>query len=185
PIFHSGDGTDRVLDSSRHVAGNRAAGCRKRHVDLYVPVIVDIDLINKSKFVDVHGDLGIVDRLEGGHHVVGETVEFLLRDGAGLGTRQRRPAFRRLRLVARASRHVQYVSLRHGTLPHPKNVAALRSASASRSTSSRVLYMPNDARQVAVTPNLAISGSQHWVPARTATPDRSMIVEMSCGCAPS
>ncbi len=37
---------------------------------------------------------------------------------------------------------------------------------------------------MAVTPNRASSGMVQWVPARTATPDRSMMVATSCGWAP-
>src|SRR5579871_6023923 len=69
--------------------------------------------------------------------------------------------------------------------PQAKKLCALCKASASRSTSSKVLYMPKEARQVAVVPKRASSGCAQWVPARTATPSRSMIVEMSCGWAPS
>ena len=44
--------------------------------------------------------------------------------------------------------------------------------------------MAKEARQLAVTPKRASSGMTQWVPARTATPERSMMVATSCGCAP-
>ena len=37
---------------------------------------------------------------------------------------------------------------------------------------------------MAVTPKRFSSGMAQWVPARTATPERSMMVATSCGCAP-
>ncbi len=55
------------------------------------------------------------------------------------------------------------------------------SASARASTSSGVLYRAKEARQVEVTPKRASSGLAQWVPARTATPERSIIVATSCG----
>ncbi len=39
-----------------------------------------------------------------------------------------------------------------------------------------MLYIANEARQVAVKPNRDNNGITQWVPARTATPERSMIV---------
>ena len=44
--------------------------------------------------------------------------------------------------------------------------------------------MAKEARQLAVTPKRASNGITQWVPARTATPERSMMVATSCGCAP-
>ena len=75
--------------------------------------------------------------------------------------------------------------LAHAYAAHAKKSCALISASASASTSALVLYMANEARHVAVTPSRSISGCAQWWPARTATPERSMMVEMSCGCSPS
>src|ERR1700761_1972725 len=67
---------------------------------------------------------------------------------------------------------------------HENNSRALISACARWSTSSRVLYIPNEARQVAVTLNRSKSGITQWVPARTAMPCRSMTVATSWGWAP-
>src|ERR1700758_1016579 len=67
---------------------------------------------------------------------------------------------------------------------HENNSRALISACARWSTSSLVLYIPNEARQVAVTLNRSKSGITQWVPARTAMPCRSMTVATSWGCAP-
>ena len=44
--------------------------------------------------------------------------------------------------------------------------------------------MANDARHVDVTPNRCISGMAQWVPARTATPERSITVATSWAWAP-
>src|SRR5690606_5083197 len=71
-----------------------------------------------------------------------------------------------------------------GVFSHAKNSCALISALARVSTSALVLYMPNEARHVAVTPKRASSGMVQWVPARTATPDRSITVAMSWAWAP-
>src|ERR1700704_3571328 len=45
--------------------------------------------------------------------------------------------------------------------------------------------MPKLARAVAGTPSRCISTWAQWWPARTATPWRSRISEMSCACTPS
>src|SRR5580704_6121418 len=67
---------------------------------------------------------------------------------------------------------------------HENSSRALISACARWSTSSRVLYIPNEARHVAVTLNRSKSGITQWVPARTAMPWRSITVATSWGCAP-
>src|ERR1700722_13998675 len=67
---------------------------------------------------------------------------------------------------------------------HENSSRALISACARWSTSSRVLYIPNEARHVAVTLNRSKSGITQWVPARTAMPCRSITVATSWGCAP-
>src|SRR5659263_37137 len=73
----------------------------------------------------------------------------------------------------------------HGcVVGHAKNSCALTREAASTSTSSLVLYIANEARHVAVSPKRASNGITQWVPARTATPARSMMVATSCGCAP-
>src|SRR4029077_21083425 len=69
-------------------------------------------------------------------------------------------------------------------LGHENSSRALISACARWSTSSRVLYMPNEARHVAVTLNRSKSGITQWVPALTAIPWRSITVATSWGCAP-
>src|SRR6185436_19118775 len=67
---------------------------------------------------------------------------------------------------------------------HENISCALISACARWSTSSRVLYIPNEARHVAVTLNRSKSGITQWVPARTAMPWRSITVATSWGWAP-
>jgi MFS family permease len=64
-----------------------------------------------------------------------------------------------------------------------RGIAQFQRMSTSASTSALVLYMPKDARQVAVTPRCSISGPAQCWPARTATPFLSSTVEMSCACA--
>jgi hypothetical protein len=185
--FHladAGHGGHGVLDPGRHLARHRAAWRRQRHLDRNVAVVVDVDLVDQPQLVDVGGNLGVVHGLQGRDDVGGELLQLLRRD---------RRAGRR-----RRTHRLLYLGVHgqlHSLLPlpacgervgiHPKKSRALISASASASTSALVLYMANDARQVAVTPRRSISGWAQWWPARTATPERSMMVEMSCGCRPS
>src|SRR5690606_120127 len=67
---------------------------------------------------------------------------------------------------------------------HPKNFRAFSSASARASTSALVLYMAKEARQVEVTPKRLSSGCAQCVPARTATPARSITIETACAWMP-
>src|ERR1700751_3101036 len=80
--------------------------------------------------------------------------------------------------------HLHGAGLDFGCVGHANKSRALISASARWSTSSRLLYIANEARQVAVTLNRSKSGITQWVPARTATPWRSITVATSWGWAP-
>src|ERR1700756_1398796 len=71
-----------------------------------------------------------------------------------------------------------------GHISHANKSRAFIRACARWSTSSRVLYIANEARQVAVTLNRSKSGITQWVPARTAIPWRSITVAISWGWAP-
>ena len=196
----------RVLHPDRHLAGHRAAGRRQRHLDGDVAVVVDVDLVDQSQLVDVGRDLGVVDGLERGDDVGRQLLQLLGRDrragtGGLTGAARLRQSAVLLSIASSARRVMPAKAGTHATLapisalawipafaamtPHAKNSRALISASASASTSALVLYIANDARHVAVTPSRSISGWAQWWPARTATPERSMMVEMSCGCRPS
>src|SRR5262249_11280712 len=120
----------------------------------------------------------IVDGLERGDDVVGEPRQLTLRQRRG----RRGVGAGRERSVARWGR------CRRGKLVrlvgHAKKPCALIKACASPSTSARGLYGPNEPRQVRLTPKGPSSGITQWVPARTATPARSMMVATSWGWAP-
>ena len=118
------------------------------------------------------GNFGVENGLQRADDLVGQTRHFLGRDGGRL-FRGGRGGVGRVGLASSVLRR-----------RHVKKSCAFTSACARQSISSRVLYIANEARQVAVTPNRANSGMTQWVPARTATPERSMIVATSCGCAP-
>src|SRR5262249_11781138 len=136
------------------------------------------DFVDQPELVDIGGNLRIIDGLERGDDVVGEPRQLAFRQrrgrrgaGAGRGRSGGRWACclprKFVRLVSGANRP-----------------CAMTRACASPSASARVLERPNEARQVAVTPKRASSGITQWVPARTATPARSMMVATSWGCAP-
>src|SRR5690606_37687647 len=116
-----------------------------------------------SDLVNIGRDLGIVHRLERGDDLGAEPFGF----------------FRRQRRRGRGDRRLVGLGFAHAN----KSCALIR-ASASVSTSASVLYIANDARHVAVSLNRSKSGITQWVPARTATPARSITVATSCGCAP-
>ena len=189
------DRGDGILDPDRHLAGHRAARRRQRHVDRDVAVVVDVDLVDQAQLVDV--GRGFPDRRRSSARRRCRRVSC---SSSSATASSRRPACRLRRptagaaaarqAAARPAASAAAMSLSIG-LPSPwsclmrKSRARLISASTSASTSACVLYMANDARHVAVTPRRSISGCAQWWPARTATPERSMMVEMSCGCRPS
>ena len=105
--------------------------------------------------------------LERGDDVVRQACQLVRRNGRGV------------RRIVGGGR-----GLGHG-IGHPNILRAEIRASARTSTSARVLYMAKEARQVAVTPKRCSSGWVQWVPARTATPARSITVATSWACAPS
>src|SRR5262249_38180700 len=143
---------------------------RQRHVDGDGAVVADVDLVDQSELVDVGRDFRVIDGLERRDDIVGQLAEVV-------GRARRRRDFE----VGTNARLGSY-GLRVFT--HANTLCALIKAFARTSTSSRVLYMPNEARQVAVRPYRASSGITQCVPARTATPARSITVATSCGCAP-
>src|SRR5262249_2312559 len=117
----------------------------------------------QAEFVDVGRNFRIEHRLQRRDDFGGQPL--------GLLRRQRRGCL-----------HVDGFDF--GGLTHANNSRALISACTRWSTSSRVLYIPTEERQVAVTLNRSKSGITQWVPARTAIPCRSMTVATSCGWAP-
>src|SRR5690606_22365035 len=138
-----------------------------------LPVVLDIDPVDQAELVDIGGNLRIVDGFQRRHDVVRKPRQLILRDRR-LDRRDIRPA------AETAGRRIACVFHRHP----PKNVRARSSASARASTSANVLYMANEARQVEVTPNRLSSGCAQCVPARTATPARSITIETSCAWMP-
>src|SRR4029077_7981365 len=105
-------------------------------------VVADIDLVDETQFVDVSRNFRVINRLERGNDIVSELVELIRghcrrADDGGI--------FRRLLGGRRGFGFGRVVG-------HAKNSCALTREAASVSTSSLVLYMPNDARQVAVRP---------------------------------
>src|SRR5205823_7438177 len=100
---------------------------------------IDIDLVDKTELINVDRDFRVVDGLERGHDIIGHARQLIGRNGACPGLERQR----RHRYGGRSG-------VRQFT--HIKILCAEISASAKRSTSSRVLYMAKEARQVAVTP---------------------------------
>jgi hypothetical protein len=134
------------------------------------PVVLDVDLVDQAEFVDVGGDFRIVDRLQRRDDVVGQPRQFVGREWP-------RPKPYPCAATSISRRCSRLDSVIHD--PHPKNLRAFSSASAKASTSALVLYMPNDALHVEVTPKRFNSGWAQCVPARTATPWRSITIETS------
>src|SRR5580658_10177754 len=137
-------------------------------------VVIDIDLVDQAELVDVGRNFRIIDSLDRTDDVVGQPSHFL---GRNVG--------RPLRSICRRCRHrFSFDVFGFDFIAHEKKPCALIKACTRQSISSRVLYIANEARQVADTPKRDNSGITQWVPARTATPERSMMVATSCGCAP-
>src|SRR5882757_2818888 len=160
----AGNAGDRVLHHRRQFPRRRAVWRRQRHLDVHGAVVLDVDLVDQTKLIDVSRNFRIEHGLQRGDDFAAEPL--------GLLRRQRRIGL-----------HV--AGFDFGGVAHENNSRALISACARWSTSSRVLYIPNEARHVAVTLNRSKSGITQWVPARTATPCRSITVATSCACAPS
>src|SRR5205807_7364730 len=106
-----------------------------------------------AKLVDVGGNFRVVDRFERRDDLVSQPRHLV-----GWKTR----------IGARA---LDRFDGRRVTLPlagivrvHAKKSCAFIRACARLSTSARVLYRANDARQVAVVPNRASNGMVQWVP---------------------
>src|SRR6185437_6228553 len=158
-----GNACDRVFDLCRQFTRRRAVRRRQCHGHVDRALVGDVDLVDQAEFIDVGGDFRVEHGLQ--------RRDDLRAQPLGLFRRQRR-----MRL------HVGGLDFSYVT--HANNSPALISALTRWSTSSRVLYMPNEARQVAVTLNRSKSGITQWVPARTATPSRSITVATSCGWAP-
>src|ERR1700742_3450601 len=172
----AGNAGDRVLHHGGELACRRAIRRRQRHHHVDAAVILEIDLVDQTEFIDVGRNFRVEHRLQRGHDFAAQTPGLLRRQ-------------RRLRLHVGGfdliGLHVSFhFSFHLGRVGHENNSRALMSACANWSTSSLVLYIPNEARQVAVTLNRSKSGITQWVPARTATPWRSITVATSWACAP-
>src|SRR5690606_14621313 len=140
-------------------------------VDLDGAVVLDVDLVDETQFVDVGGDFRIVDRFQRRNYVVGQARQLIGGNG-GRNAGTVGLLFRRLGALLHSC------VFHHRR--HPKNLRAFSSASARASTSARLLYMAKDALQVEVTPKRFNSGWAQCVPARTATPCRSITIDTSC-----
>src|SRR3954454_8625190 len=162
-LADAGDAGHCVLHHLRHFGRRRTVRRRQRHLDVDGAIVLDVDLVDQTEFVNVGRDFRIEHTLQRSDDLAAETL--------GLLRRQRRDGF-----------HIGFGSF--DGIGHANKSRALMSACARWSTSSRVLYMPNEARHVAVTLNRSRSGITQWVPARTAMPWRSITVATSWGCAP-
>src|SRR4030081_2846815 len=164
----AGNAGARVLHHGRQLSRGRTVRRRQGHYDVDGAVVLDVDLIDQAEFIDVSRNFGIEHRLQRRHDFTAKPF--------GLIRRQRRMRF-----------HVagfDFGTLCFDGVGHENNSRALISACARWSTSSRVLYIPNEARQVAVTLNRSKSGITQWVPARTAMPCRPITVAPSWAWAP-
>ena len=165
-----------VLDPARHFAGDRAAGRGQRHVDGDVAVVVDLDPVDQAELVDVGRDFRIVDGLERGDDIVGHPLDFIRRDG-GAG------AVGMARSAVGIGHGWASVTERHSAQPEA-TPAAFRKASARRVD---FLERIVEAEGGAAGRGHAIAGEERlaqWVPARTATPWRSITVATSWAWAP-
>ena len=146
-----GNRADGVLHPARHLAGDRAARRGQRHVDGDLPVVVDVDLVDQAELVDVGRDFRVVDRLQRRDDVGRSAAPA---PPAGMRRRRRRRACSaRLLGVPGHGRPDAAVCVAHGASPlkRRKNGPSPGPRQGA-STSSRVLYRPNEARQVEVTP---------------------------------
>src|SRR5579863_2965075 len=164
---HAGNG---VLYLPREFGRRRAVRRRQRHVDADRAIIVDADFVNQAEFIEIGRYFRVVDRLERNDDFIGQARHLVVRRS------------RRWRRSFRCGGCTFGFGFR--IVGHAKKSCALSKACANTSTSSRVLYIANEARQLAVSPNRLSSAITQWVPARTAPPERSIIVATSCGCAP-
>src|SRR5215468_7776675 len=62
------NGPHGVLHHIWHGAGDRAAGGRQRHLDGHVAAGRDVDVVDEPELVDIHGNLGVIDRVQGLDH---------------------------------------------------------------------------------------------------------------------
>src|SRR5262249_5443356 len=156
---NAGNRRHGILHPARHIPGHRAAGRRQRHVDLDIALRIDLEAIDQAKLVDVDRNLRVEHGFQRGNEIVLELVVFWHCGGFLRRLSGRFPLLVLLNLFSH-----------FGHLPQANMSCALCSASTSRSTSSVVLYMANEARAVEVTPYRAKRGSAQWVPALMATP---------------
>src|SRR5207245_7678384 len=114
----------------------------------------------QAELVDVGRNFRIEHGLQRRHDVTGQPL--------GLLRRQRR--------IGLHIAGFDFGILSFDCVGHANSSCALTSACARWSTSSFVLYIPNEARQVAVSLHSSISGVTQCVPARAATPWRGLPV---------
>src|ERR1700694_3859674 len=174
----TGNAGDRVLHHLRQFAGRRTVRRGQRHHHIDRAVVLEGDLVDQAELVDVGRNFRVEHGFQRRHDFAAQPLGFL--------RRQRRMGFHiagfDLKLLY--FRILGFRILGFNSVVHENNSRALISAWARWSTSSRVLYIPNEARQVAVTLNRSKSGITQWVPARTAIPCRSITVATSWGWAP-
>src|SRR6202011_1169333 len=159
----TGNAGDRILHHLRQFAGRRTVRRGQGHHHIDAAVVLEVDLVDQAELVDVGRNFRVEHGLQGGDDLAAEPF--------GLLRRQRRTG-------------LHSGGFDFGCVGHENNSRALISACARWSTSSLVLYIANEARQVAVTLNRSKSGITQWVPARTAMPWRPVTVATSWGWAP-
>src|SRR5271169_1270187 len=172
----TGNAGDRVLHHRRQFAGRRTIRRRQRHHDVDAAVVLQVDLVDQAEFVDIGRNFRIEHRLQRRDDFAGQPL--------GLLRRQRRMGFHILDFKILDFKILDFKILGFRGVGHANSSRAFISACARWSTSSFVLYIANEARQVAVTLNRSKSGITQWVPARTAMPWRSITVATSWGWAP-
>ncbi len=121
-----------VLHHGRQFLGGRTVRRRQRHVDIDRAIVGDVDPVDQAELVDVGRNLGIVDGLDRGHDLVGETRHVR-------GCRAIGPAARRRRRGLGSVRRRGGRRSVPGIVSHVKKSCAFLNATARLSTSSRVL----------------------------------------------
>ena len=150
-IADAGDRADAQFDFGGHRLRDRAMRRRQRHRDERMAV-VDLDIIDEAKVIDIHRDFRVVDVLERiDHGLVQVAADRMRIDRSGLG---REEAFeivalaleflgRRLDIrdacLRRCLDAFHFLDLDHPVLAHPKILSTRARPSISAATSSSLL----------------------------------------------
>src|SRR5689334_418600 len=169
----AGNAGDRILHHLRQLSRRRAVGRGQRHDDIDGTVVLEIDLVDQTELVNIGGYFGVEHGFQRRDDFAAQPLGFLRRQGRV-----------RFHVANPGLRTASFRGFGFYGVTHANSSPALISARARWSTSSRVLYIPNEALHVAVTLNRSKSGITQWVPARTAMPWRSITVATSWAWAP-